>query len=284
MKINENEVSVILGNDLDLKTKLFRKLVRAEFNAPSEFISNVATEHKSLNMQRAILFLSKTKDIFIDVNDKSFDFGDSFTARPDAFFDQSLIMIDVPYDLRNSKDCKFKNISEKRFNKIQMQLLATNKNCAYYVQYIAPKGDPFDPENYVPEQINSEFISRDPEWFESNKHHFDIFFNRLALELENPEHLEPLRLIIDSDESAELLKQIDELKLRQKTDSASEKKLLAELIKMANESDAEIHGRKLTKVIKKGSVTAAALIKFHGTTNEQQDKLRGKESVSWRLS
>jgi len=84
-----------------------------------------------------------------------------------------------------------------------METLASGRNHAYFAQYIAPKGDPFSAD-YVAEKIKIEKIAHDPEWIDKNLPAISAFYDLYISELSNPEHLEPLRVVIDTPEAGEL--------------------------------------------------------------------------------
>src|SRR5699024_7813263 len=125
---------------------------------------------------------------------------------------------------------------------------------AYFAQYVAPKGDPLDVE-YVPEQMEIERIELDETWIDIVLPELSAFYNQLMEELDNPAHLEPLRVQIDTDEAQTLLNELDAVRARQKADKDREKEIISELVKLAGEKDAEIHGRKLTQVKRAGSIS-----------------------------
>lgn len=286
MRMTGSRIGAILGvSPWQKPDDIIRTMVREHHGAPSEWVENPATTHGTNNEQRAILCFMKRTGLNVE-RCGFFEFGDRMGASPDGLIgDNAILEIKVPFGLRNEKEAKFKSVLDQPhyWHQVQMEMLSTDRDIAYFAQYIAPKGDPFAPD-YVPEQIDIVTVSRDPDYIDDHLPAFDAFYKRLMAELDNPAHLEPLRVTIDTPQAAELLSKIDELRERQKTDSADEKELLSELIALADDKDAEIHGRKLTKVVRKGSASAAALIKKYNVSEEEQDALRGKSSESWRLS
>lgn len=109
----------------------------------------------------------------------------------------------------------------------------------------------------MPEQISIERVEADPEWIDRNLPAISAFYALYVEELNNPEHLEPLRVVIETPEAGTVISELDALRQRQKDDAAREKELLAALIQLADGKDALIHGRKLTHVAGRKSVAYA---------------------------
>ena len=160
-----------------------------------------------------------------------------------------------------------------------MEMLSSGRKHAYFAQYIAPKGDPLS-HDYVPEQINVERVELDETWLDRNLDAISHFYDLLLSELNNPEHLEPLRVIIDAQE---VLDEIDMLRTRQKADEAREKELLSVLIKQAEGKNALVNGRKLTLSKDSKSVAYAKAI-AELAPNADLSKWTSVKRGSWRLT
>ena len=282
MRITGSRVGAILGLSPWQKPKdVLREMVREYHGAESEFKGNPATEHGNNNEQRALLCFMREKGLQVD-ECGFFEYGDRMGASPDGLTsDGGVLELKVPFGLRNGGE--FKSLSEQPhyYHQVQMELLATGRSHAYFAQYIAPKGDPlaFD---YVPEQIDIERIESDPHWIDSVLPELDAFYKQLMAELDNPEHLQPLRVQIETTEAGLLLTELDEIRERLKTDAEREKEIIAELVKLAGEKDAEIHGRKLTLVKRAGSISYSKAIK-ELLPNADLEKWRGKTTEFWRV-
>ncbi len=285
-RMTGSRIGAILGvNPWQTPDDIIRAMVREHHGAPSEWVENPATTHGTNNEQRAILCFMKRTGLNVE-QCGFFPYGDRLGASPDGLVgSSSIIEVKVPFGLRNEKEAQFKTLAEQPhyWHQVQMEMLATGRDEAFFVQYIAPKGDPFSPD-YVPEQINIKHVKRDVNWIDKVLPELDAFYKRLLAELDNPAHLDPLRQVVDTPQAADLLAKIDALRARQKEDTAKEKELLAELVELVGGKDADVHGRKLTLVKRQGSVSAAALIKKYSVSKEDQDELRGKPSESWRLT
>ena len=283
MRITGSRIGAILGlSPWQKSDDIIREMVRQYHGYPSEFVENPATQHGRHNEQRALLaFMRETG---LDVEQCGFfEYGDRMGASPDGLTsDGGVLELKVPFGLRNGGE--FKPLSEQPhyYAQVQMEMLATGRTHAYFSQYIAPKGDPlaFD---YVPEQINIERVEVDPDWIEVVLSQIDVFYNRLLAELDNPEHLEPLRVVIDTPSTGELLAEIDQLRARQKSDSEREKELLNALVELCDGKNALVHGRKLTLVERQGSISYAKAIKEYAP-DADLEPFRGKPSKGWRLT
>jgi hypothetical protein len=177
-----------------------------------------------------------------------FEYGDRMGASPDGLTsDGGVLELKVPFGLRNEKEAQFKTLQAQPhyYCQVQMEMLATGRKHAYFAQYVAPKGDPLSVD-YVPEQINIERVYLDEKWIDDVLPQLDGFYKRLLAELDNPAHIEPLRVEIETPESGELIAELEYIKQRKKNDSAREKEIINELVVMANNKNALIHGHKLT--------------------------------------
>lgn len=259
---------------------VIRAMVREYHGAESEFTGNIATDHGNMHEQRAMLaFMRETG---LSVEKTGFHpYGDRMGASPDGLTsDGGVLELKVPYSLRNGGD--FKPLADQPHYaaQVQMELLATGRTHAYFAQYRAPKGDPLAPD-YVEEAISIERVEADPSWIDRNLGAINAFYQRYLAELDNPEHLEPPRVHIDSADAGTLLMELDAIRKRKKEDEKREKEILAELVKMAEEKNASIHGRPLTLVERKGNIDYAKVPELKGLDLE---KYRKKGSSFWRFS
>ena len=283
MRITGSRVGAILGlSPWQKQGDILREMVREHHGAESEFQGNPATEHGNNNEQRAMLAFMRETGLEVE-ECGFFEYGDTMGASPDGLTsDGGVLELKVPYGLR--KGGEFKTLAEQPHYaaQVQMEILATGRSHAYFAQYIAPKGDPlaFD---YVPEQINIERVEADPHWIDSVLPELDAFYNRLLAELDNPEHLEPLRVQIETPEAGLLLTELDGIRERMKTDKARESEIIQALVAESGGKNAEIHGRKLTLVKKAGAVSYAKAIKDLAP-NADLSVYRGKSSEYWRVS
>ena len=96
-------------------------------------------------------------------------------------------------------------------------------------------------------------------------------------------YLAPRRNVIDTPEASKLLREYDEMAEAEERASARRKAIIDELVQMAGNGDAEVCGRKLTRVDRAGAISyAKALSEL--APDADLEKWRGRPSSSWRLS
>ena len=282
LRITGSRVGAILGlSPWQTRDDVLRAMVREHHGAPSEFLGSVATDHGTNNEQRAVLAFMRETGLNVE-KCGFFPYGDRMGASPDGLTDDGGVLeIKVPFGLRNEPKAKFKTLSEQPHYaaQVQMEMLSSGRKHAYFAQYVAPKGDPLSPD-YVPEQINVERVELDDTWLDRNLDAISHFYDLLLSELDNPEHLEPLRVIIDAQE---VLDEIDMLRTRQKADEAREKELLSVLIKQAEGKNALVNGRKLTLSKDSKSVAYAKAI-AELVPDADLSKWTSVKRGSWRLT
>lgn len=282
LRITGSRVGAILGlSPWQTRDDVLRAMVREYHGAESEFKGNPATDHGNANEQRAVLAFMRETGLNVE-KCGFFPYGDRMGASPDGLTDDGGVLeIKVPFGLRNEPKAKFKTLDEQPHYaaQVQMEMLSAGKKHAYFAQYIAPKGDPLSPD-YVPEQINVERVELDETWLDRNLDAISHFYDLLLSELDNPEHLEPLRVIINAQE---VLDEIDALRARQKADEAREKELLSVLIKQADGKNALVNGRKLT-LSKDSKIVAYAKAIADLVPGADLSKWTSVKRGSWRLT
>lgn len=282
-RISGSRVGAILGlSQWQKPADVLRAMVREYHGAESEFTGNPATDHGTNNEQRALLAFMRETGLAVE-QCGFFPYGELMGASPDGLTDDGGVLeLKVPFGLRNEQQAQFKPLADHPHYaaQVQMEMLATGRTHAYFAQYVAPKGDPLS-HDYVPEQISIERVEADPEWIDRNLPAISEFYALYVEELNNPEHLEPLRVQIDTSDAGTILMELDDIRKRKKADEAREKELVAELVKLAGEKDALIHGRPLTRVERVGNVQYAKIPELAGVDLE---KYRGKPSSFWRFT
>lgn len=282
LRITGSRVGAILGlSSWQDRHDVLRAMVREYHGAPSEFTGNPATEHGKQNEQRAMLAFMRESGLQVE-KCGFFPYGDSMGASPDGLTDDGGVLeLKVPFGLRNEQKAKFNPLAEQQHYaaQVQMEMLSAGRKHAYFAQYVAPKGDPFSAD-YVPEQISIERVELDETWLDRNLDEISHFYDLLLSELDNPEHLEPLRVVIDAQE---VIDEIDMLRARQKADEAREKELLSVLIKQADGKNALVNGRKLTLSKDSKSVAYAKAI-AELAPDADLSKWTSVKKGSWRLT
>ena len=248
-RITGSRVGAILGlSPWQTRADALRAMVREHHGYPSEFTGNPATDHGNAHEQRALLCFMRQTGLSVE-QCGFFPYGDRMGASPDGLTsDGGVLELKVPFGLRNDQKAEFKPLSDQPHYaaQVQLEMLAANRKHAYFAQYVAPQGDSLS-FDYVPEQMHVERVELDPEWIDRVLPDLSAFHDLLLSELDNAEHLEPLRVSIDTPDVAAKLAELDMLRKRQKDDEAAEKTILADLVKMADGKNALLCGRKLTK-------------------------------------
>src|SRR5690554_370973 len=260
MRITGSRVGAILGlSPWQKPEQVMREMVRDYHEYPSELVGGTHIDHGVNNEQRALLCFMRETGLNVE-QCGFFEYGDRMGASPDGLTsDGGVLELKVPYGLRNGGE--FKPLSEQPHYacQVQMEMLSTGRKHAYFAQYRAPKGDPLAPD-YVEEAILVERVEADPTWIDTHLPAINEFYQWYLAELDNPEHLEPLRVVIDTPEAGALVSEIDALRARQKEDAEREKELMAALIKLCDGKNALVHRRKLTQVAGRQSVSYAKAI------------------------
>ena len=281
LRMTGSRIGAILGvSPWQKPSDIMREMVREYHGAESEFQGNPATDHGNNNEQRALLAFMRETGLMVEPCG-FFPYGDRMGASPDGLTsDGGVLELKVPYSLRNGGD--FKPLSEQPHyeHQVQMELLATERTHAYFAQYRAPKGDPLA-HDYVPKAIKIERVETDPKWIDSALPRLNDFYRQLLLELDNPVHLEPLRVQVDTTSAGLLLAELDGIRERMKTDKARESEIIQALVAESGEKNAEIHGRKLTLVERVGAVDYSKVPELDGVDLNQYRK---KGSSFWRFS
>ena len=283
LRITGSRLGAILGLSPWQKPEVvLREMVRQYHGLPSEFVGGPHIDHGVTHERAALLCFMRKSGLEVE-ECGFFPYGDFLGASPDGLTsDGGILELKVPYSLR--KGGEFKDLAEQPqyVAQVQMEMIATGRNHGYFAQYIAPYGDPLAPD-YVPEQMQIEYVELYPLFLEKNLEKINEFYRLLLSELDNKEHLEPLRAQINTDRAYFVLSEIDRLRVLQKESEDAEKALIAELVEMAEGKNAEVHGRKLTLVKRQGSISYAKAIK-ELLPNANLEKWRGKETESWKLT
>lgn len=241
---------------------VLRAMVREYHGAPSEFTVNPATEYGTrLERQAMLCFMRKTGFHVEDVGFLPYD--DWLGASPDGLIDdndlRAVLELKVPFGCRDGKEFKSINEQPHYLAQLQMEMLCSDRRVAYFAQYRAPKGDPFSPD-YIDEDMKIEVVQFDDLWWFESSEKLLEFYDLYLSELNNKAHLEPLRVVIDTDEARRIINRIGEIDDALHNLEQEKKTHMAQLVELAGEKDAEICGRKLTQVAgKKTTQYAKAL-------------------------
>lgn len=274
-KITASSVGAVLGfAPYTTADDVLRRMVRQYHNAPSEFEGNIATAWGEANEDTARGFYELTE--CVKVKPAGFVTHPKYAwlgASPDGYIgDDGLVEIKCPFGLRKAENPQFKSINDQDhyYAQVQLQMHCTGRLYCDFYQW-TPHGDKLERVEYSEPYIK----------FMMPK--LEAFYQLYLSEIDNPEHLEPLRKEINTQATALLIAEYDEM--CEAEDRAKERKseIMEELQIASGGKDALVHGRKLTKVERVGSVSYAKVIKDHAP-DVDLEPYRGKPSVSWRLT
>jgi putative phage-type endonuclease len=263
---------------------VLREMVREHHGAEREFTGNVATEWGNQHEADAVAEAEFACGVeFSDTGDqqKFYPYEDWLGATPDGVWDSAggcllpdgwrlILEVKCPYSARATG--KFKPLGDQLhyYAQIQVAMLCAGADACRFVQW-------------SPVALDFLQVGKDSEWLAENLPKLKAFHERYLSELDNPAHLAPLRGVIHSEDAAELLAEYDQAKVEIEAATARQKAALDALIALSGESDAEICGRKLTKVVREGSISYAKALKDLAPDADLSD-YKGKASEYWRLT
>ena len=264
----------ILGlSPFSTREEALRRLVRDWHGAEPEFVSNVATIHGTVHEDGAILdFQMETG---ISVKPVGFlPYEDWLGASPDGLTDDGGVLeVKVPFGKRNDSFANFNPLADQPhyYAQVQVEILCANASHGWFWQWSAYG---FDLER----------VEIDHAWREENLPRLKQFHAELMDAIATPdEYLAPRRKVIDTPAASKLLREYDEMADAEERAAARRKAIIDDLVQMAGNGDAEVCGRKLTRVDRAGSISyAKALAEL--APGADLEKWRGQPSSSWRLS
>ena len=273
-RVTGSVAGAILGvNPHTSREDVLRRLVRDWHGAEPEFVGNIATMHGTAHEDGAIVdFQMETG---IGVNPVGFlPYEDWLGASPDGLTDDGGVLeVKVPFGKRNDTNADFKPLTDQPhyYAQVQIEILCANASHGWFWQWSAHG---FDLDR----------VEIDQAWRDENLPRLKQFHAELMDAIRKPdEYLAPRRKVIDTPEASKLLREYDEMAEAEERASARRKAIIDELVQMAGNGDAEVCGRKLTRVDRAGSISyAKALAEL--APGADLEKWRGKPSSSWRLS
>lgn len=267
---------------------VLRRMVRTFFSYDPEHIKGPQLDYGHNNEPMAKIHFMRTTGL--EVVDPAnvvpygfFEYGDFFGATPDGLVeDDAILEIKCPYYLRNGGE--FKSITEQPHYEcqLQMEMLATGRTKAYFAQYIPPR-------EFEGAEMFIEVVNFDPEWFERNRPAFEQFYREYMYCIKHPKsdetkrHLAPLREEKSDIFATVLITEIDEIRERMKADKERESEIIKELVKISNGENADFGERKLTKVVRAGSIGYSKAVKDL-LPDADLEKYRGASSEFWRFT
>lgn len=255
------------------KAQAIRAIVRDVKGAYSEFVDGPHIQWGVANEATAIAQFELKTGMTVE--------GTGFHAHPNGWLgaspdgligDDAVLENKCPFGIRNKKPPEFKNIEDLPHYHAQMQIEmeCTGRTAAYFNQW-------------TPNGADCVILPRDDEWLAEHLPILEAIYFEIQDELDNPEHLEPLRKEVNTNRTKMLVDEYDQLSEAIDNATARKKEVLAELVEAAKEQDSIVWGRKLTRVEKKGSVSYSKVVKEH-CPDVDLEKYRGKGSEYWKLS
>lgn len=250
---------------------VLRSMVRAYHGAESEFTGNIATDWGHNNEATARMAFQLESGLMVE--ETGFHpYEDWLGASPDGIIPEQDAIFEVkcPFGIRNGGSFKTLREQPHYYAQVQLEIMCAGRSRAYFHQW-TPWG-----------QV-TEIVYPDQNWLDTALPELRQFYAFYLSELDNPEHLEPLRIEINTKEADMLMVEYDEM--REAKDRADErmKEIMARFQDMAMDKNALIAGRKFTKVQKEGAVSYARAIKSL-LPNADLEPYRGKPSEFWKLT
>ena len=274
-RITGSSVGAILGfAPYASQEDILRRMVRDYHGAPSEFEGNIATQWGNANEDTAKGFYELEEGVRVKPASFVMHPGIAWLgASPDGYIAQyGIVEIKCPFGLRKQEVPQFKSINEQDhyYAQIQIQLLCTGRKWCDFYQW-TPSGSKLERVEFSQPYIDVILPK------------LEAFYQLYLSEIDNKAHLEPLRKEINTNTAKLLLAEWDDM--CEAEDRAKERKaeIMEELQIISGGKDALIHGRKLTKVERKGSVAYAKVVKDH-CPDVDLSEYTGKPSESWRLT
>lgn len=274
-KLTGSNVGAALGlNPWKTPQDLIRQMVREYHGAEPEFQGNVATEWGTFNEDGATAEFTLETGLLVQpcgffVHPEHEWLG----ASPDGLVgNHALVEVKCPYGLRDKSKPEFKTAKEQPhyYAQMQIEMACTGRSVCYFYQW-APQGSKVEEVHYS------------VQWLEENLPALMEFYDLYLSELDNPDHLKPRRVTVNTNKAAMLLEEYDELADAMERAKNRRAEVLGELVQMAGEKDSEICGRKLTQVERAGSVSYAKALKKYAP-DADLEPFRGKPTTYWKLS
>jgi len=272
-RVTGSNVAAILGDDpWRTADDVLRSMVRDYHNAPSEFPDNPAMAWGRANEATAIGEFELETGLTVE-KCGFFPYEDWLGASPDGLTDDDGILeCKAPYGIRNKPaPVPFKTLlSTHYYGQTQIETLCAGRSKIHFWQW-------------TPNGFSYETFGLDKSWLAENLPKLRAFYDLYLSELENPEHLEPKRIELNTPRLAQLIAEYDDLLTA--IDNATERKdeILDALKEASGFRDALILGRKLTKVEKKGSVKYAEAFKALMPKADLTPYM-GKSSEYWKFT
>lgn len=267
MRVTTSLVPAILDvSPYQSRDDALRQMVRHHKGAASEFVSNAASEYTVRNTDTAVASLELEHGI--DVHKcftQEFEDWAASSSQYETVTGEPIILR-VPFRGGVKPLVQLPHV----YARAQFEMMVRDKGSALVYQW-------------TPDGSNLDIVQRDEYWRSTALPEIRQFHSFALSEADNPEHLEPLRVTIETKEAALLVAEYDEMKENRDRADERMKEIIERLTTMSNGKNALVDGRRLTKVEKEGAVSYARVVKEH-CKGLDLEPYRGKKSESWRLT
>jgi putative phage-type endonuclease len=274
-RVTGSNVGAILGlNPYRDADDVLRAMVREHHGAEREFTGNAATEYGSYHEDGATIeYQMETGNTVEKCGFFVHPSHDWLGASPDGLIDDDIILeVKCPFGQREKNPPEFKSALQQGhyWAQMQIEMECSQRQQAHFWQWCPAGG-------------KLEVVRRDNKWLATNIPLLREFYDRYLSELDNPDHLAPLRNAVNTPLSRKLLDEYMELGETIDHATARRKEVLEQLVELSGSVDALVHGHKLTRVERQGSVAYAKVVK-EKLPELDLEPWRGNGSVSWRLT
>jgi putative phage-type endonuclease len=269
-RVSGSNVGAIIGIAPYKKRKdVMREMVREYHGAPQEFTGNIATQWGEFNEDQA----RGEFEMFTGLKVKPcgyFPHSDWLGASPDGLIGkQSVFECKCPYGIRRGGE--FKSIEQQPhyYAQVQIELLCTGRKYVHFWQWTSFGN------KYEKVALNRAYLDEIlPDLYR--------FWQEYQQEINNVEHLEPERIIVDTKKARGLVDEYDIIVEQLEALENKKKALLEEIVKASKEKNSIFCGRKLTKIERAGSIKYADVVKQH-LPDLNLEPYRGKPTTFWKL-
>lgn len=276
-RVTGSVAGAILNIDPNKKRhEVLRQMVRDTLGEPREtkgdFVEDVIFGYGRMNEEG--IGLDFQMDTGLDIEECGFfPYEDWLGASPDGLTsDGGILEIKAPWSRRLGQDKEFKTLADQPqyYAQMQIEMLCAGRDKAHFYQWSA-------------EKQTHEVVYLDESWLNENLPKLKQFWAEYQDALTDPaDHLAPLRITIDTPAAARMVKEWDDLKEQEERINERKADLLASMVEMAGERNADFGGRKLTLTKREGSISYASAIKALAP-GVSLEPYRGKPSESWGL-
>lgn len=267
MRVTTSLVPAILDvSPYQSREDALRQMVRQHHGAPSEFVPNAASEYTARNTDTAVASLEMEHDLEIH---KCFVHEFEDWAASSSQYETATgepVILRVPFRGGVKPLVQLPHI----YARAQFEMMVRDKGSALVYQW-------------TPEGSHLDIVQRDEYWRATALPEIRQWHAFALSDADNPDHLAPLRIELNTQEACLLAQEYDEMKDARDRADERMKEIVARLVDMTGGKDALVDGRKLTRVEKAGAVSYAQVVKKHCAAVDLEP-YRGKPSVSWRIT